>query len=71
MNRNLGIYIHIPFCKQKCSYCDFISFANKVECIDNYIKALIKEINQKYQTKEVRKLYSRYYLHRRRHSFFY
>ena len=27
-NRELGIYIHIPFCQHKCDYCDFISFSN-------------------------------------------
>lgn len=39
-----GIYIHIPFCKQKCYYCDFVSFANKEELIERYIDALKKEI---------------------------
>lgn len=39
-----GIYIHIPFCKQKCYYCDFVSFANKEELIERYINALKKEI---------------------------
>lgn len=43
--KELGIYVHIPFCKQKCYYCDFISFANK-ECEQEaYIKALKKEID--------------------------
>ena len=32
--KELGIYVHIPFCKQKCSYCDFISFKGK----ETYIK---------------------------------
>lgn len=42
--KELGIYIHIPFCKQKCYYCDFVSFANK-ECEqEKYIKALEKEL---------------------------
>lgn len=40
-----GIYVHIPFCKQKCYYCDFVSFANKEEIIEQYINALKKEIN--------------------------
>ena len=31
--REIGIYVHIPFCKQKCYYCDFISFANKEDKI--------------------------------------
>ena len=40
-----GIYIHIPFCKQKCYYCDFISFAKSGNIIEKYKNALIKEIN--------------------------
>lgn len=43
-NKKLGIYIHIPFCKQKCFYCDFTSFASKEEFQEKYILALIKEI---------------------------
>lgn len=43
---NLGIYIHIPFCKSKCSYCDFLSFVPKSEDEKNrYVDYLIKEIN--------------------------
>lgn len=29
--KEIGLYIHIPFCKQKCYYCDFVSFSNKKE----------------------------------------
>lgn len=38
-----GIYIHIPFCKSKCSYCDFYSVANSQK-IKDFISALLKEI---------------------------
>lgn len=42
---NLGIYIHIPFCKSKCSYCDFLSFVPQSESEKNlYVDYLIKEI---------------------------
>ena len=42
---NLGIYIHIPFCKSKCSYCDFLSFVPKSEDEKNkYVDYIIKEI---------------------------
>lgn len=40
----LSLYIHIPFCKSKCKYCDFLSFPN-TEYINAYKKALINEIN--------------------------
>lgn len=38
-----GLYIHIPFCKAKCRYCDFISFADH-ECMGDYCAALLREI---------------------------
>lgn len=41
--KNLGLYIHIPFCKRKCYYCDFISFPNNESVIDDYINAVIAE----------------------------
>ncbi len=41
----LSIYIHIPFCLSKCSYCDFISFANINSLHKPYIDALLKEIS--------------------------
>ncbi|MCD8239525.1 MAG: radical SAM family heme chaperone HemW [Clostridiales bacterium] len=42
----LGIYIHIPFCKAKCGYCDFNSFPPEGEDVKAYKNALIKEINE-------------------------
>lgn len=49
---SFGIYIHIPFCKQKCYYCDFVSFAKKEEMIEQYINALKKEIKYKLNGKD-------------------
>lgn len=43
---NFGVYIHIPFCKKKCNYCDFISFCNKDNLIEEYIECLKKEIKE-------------------------
>ena len=45
MARELSIYIHIPFCKSKCYYCDFCSKENNdEELVEEYIDAVIKEI---------------------------
>ena len=38
--RPLGLYIHIPFCKSKCVYCDFYSLANREDAVKRYVKAL-------------------------------
>ena len=43
--KELGIYIHIPFCKQKCYYCDFVSFSNKEEYIEKYVETVKREID--------------------------
>jgi oxygen-independent coproporphyrinogen-3 oxidase len=45
--KKIGIYIHIPFCKQKCKYCDFISFKCQNDKLEDYFKCLIKEIQDK------------------------
>ena len=43
--RKLGLYIHVPFCKTKCLYCDFCSFVSRDEAErEKYVCALIKEI---------------------------
>ena len=44
--KNLGIYIHIPFCILKCAYCDFLSFASEEDTRKGYIQSLIAEIRQ-------------------------
>ena len=45
-NSYKGLYVHIPFCVRKCSYCDFISFAGCDSRFEDYIGALINEFNE-------------------------
>ena len=42
----LGIYIHIPFCRSKCDYCDFYSLAGREEEMDAYQKALLAHLRE-------------------------
>ena len=39
-----GIYLHIPFCKTKCIYCDFYSVTKREDSIDRFIDCLLTEI---------------------------
>lgn len=42
-----GIYIHIPFCRQKCSYCDFVSFSDKIGYAEAYMACVYKELKMR------------------------
>ena len=46
MAEKLGIYVHIPFCRSKCDYCDFYSLAGQESRMDDYQKALIAHIKE-------------------------
>jgi oxygen-independent coproporphyrinogen-3 oxidase len=41
-----GLYVHIPFCVKKCAYCDFYSLPQRLESLDSYLDALLKEACQ-------------------------
>jgi oxygen-independent coproporphyrinogen-3 oxidase len=43
---NTSIYLHIPFCKHRCAYCDFNTYAGQESLIPDYVDALIREIEQ-------------------------
>ena len=42
----LGLYIHIPFCKQKCVYCDFYSLSRSESRMDDYVDALCAHLTE-------------------------
>lgn len=42
-----GIYLHIPFCRHKCSYCDFASFPDKIGYAESYMACLYKELKMR------------------------
>lgn len=44
MKKDLGLYIHIPFCVKKCEYCDFLSWNAGEEERQQYVAALLSEI---------------------------
>ncbi len=46
MTNGIGLYIHIPFCESKCSYCNFYSFKCGEQQKDAYLKRLISEIEK-------------------------
>lgn len=43
--KDIGIYIHIPFCQSKCYYCDFCSYPNMLDDSKKYISYLKREID--------------------------
>ena len=56
----LGIYIHIPFCKRKCDYCDFYSICDYTDkLMDRYLEALVIQMKEyfKYNRRKVDTVY--------------
>jgi len=54
--KNLSVYIHVPFCKRKCSYCDFVSVSKPHEYQEKYIDALVLEIRNSHKLTEAHNL---------------
>lgn len=42
-----GIYVHIPFCKSKCRYCDFVSFPDKIHLAESYMACVYREMSMR------------------------
>lgn len=45
--QNLGLYLHIPFCREKCAYCDFYSLAADAETQGHYAEALMRDLSRR------------------------
>lgn len=54
---NLGIYVHIPFCKKKCNYCDFISFSCFEDKYEEYFNKLKNEIESRRTDRKISTIY--------------
>ena len=52
-----SIYIHIPFCRSICSYCDFCKLFYNEKFVDNYLEALYDEVKQNYKGELIKTLY--------------
>jgi len=53
----MSVYIHIPFCSNICSYCDFCKFYYNESWVDNYLSELEKEINFNYKNDVIKTIY--------------
>ncbi|MBT3630910.1 MAG: radical SAM family heme chaperone HemW [Candidatus Marinimicrobia bacterium] len=53
----LSLYIHVPFCMAKCTYCDFYSIVGREHSIPAYLKSLLHEIELKQQELDLSKYY--------------
>ncbi len=56
---NLALYIHVPFCRRKCEYCDFVSYSGRGDVIPAYFEGLRREFSWYIQ----RELFTKYELH--------
>ena len=43
----IGLYVHVPFCRRKCAYCDFASYAGREADIPRYVDAVVREITRR------------------------
>ena len=52
-----GVYIHIPFCKTICTYCDFCKVFYQKSWVSAYLRMLRKEIENIYENDTIKSIY--------------
>lgn len=52
-----SVYIHIPFCKNICTYCDFCKFLYNEKWVGAYLTALKREVKDRYMDDEIKTIY--------------
>ena len=52
-----SVYIHIPFCKKICSYCDFCKVIYNQKWVNDYLKSLEYEIKNNYKNEKIETIY--------------
>lgn len=57
MNANLALYIHIPFCRERCTYCAFNTFTDRAHLMDAYVSAICQETAYVTQSTPVHTVY--------------
>ena len=57
MNNMRSVYIHIPFCENICSYCDFCKMFYNEKMVDSYLDELHREIKEIYQNDLIKSIY--------------
>lgn len=57
MENSSSVYIHIPFCKNICAYCDFCKVLYNKEWVVKYLKKLKEEIKDRYMGEQIKTIY--------------